>query len=204
MPGRRVACSGSSAARANELAHILLDEGVEGLLSFGIAGGLAPGLAAGSLVVGVAVETPSGEFPADTGWRRRIEQSLPGALCGSIVGADEIVATPAEKLRLHLRRGALAVDLESAAVAQACRDRDRPFAVLRAIADPMERSIPRLALAGVGSGGQVRPFVVAVGLLRRPQDLPGLIRLAADSRSALGALGVACRALGPSLGFQAD
>ena len=39
--------------------------GASGIISFGIAGGLAPDLAAGDWVVGSGVRTEQGRFPAD-------------------------------------------------------------------------------------------------------------------------------------------
>ena len=43
-----------------------------------------------------------------------------------------------------------------------------------------------------------------IGLLRRPGELPGLIRVGRDCRIALRSLRLAVRRLGPALGFEAD
>ena len=101
------------------------------------------------------------------------------------------MSTPAAKALLFASFGALAVDMESGAVAEACVRAGKPFAVLRAIADPAGRGIPALAMRGLGPEGETRPLAVAAGLLRRPGDLPALIRLGRDSQAALAALGVA-------------
>ncbi|KGM29986.1 hypothetical protein P409_35775, partial [Inquilinus limosus MP06] len=52
-----VACSASDPARAERLARDLAGQGATALLSFGIAGGLAPDLPTGALVIGTAVTT---------------------------------------------------------------------------------------------------------------------------------------------------
>ena len=197
-----VACSGGSPARAVILARRLLGEGAAGLISFGIAGGLAPGLRPGALVVGHSVFIGAEEIPCDPRWRDALRQALPHALSGPIAGADEVAANPAQKAALHQIGQALAVDLETASVARICRAAGKPFAVLRAIADPYDRGIPDAALAGLDETGETRPWPVILRLARQPLSLPGLIRVGLDSKAALNALAAAAGQLGPTLGFQ--
>lgn len=195
LAGRQVRCSGGRIVRARELARQLLDEGAEGLISFGIAGGLAPALATGSLVVATSVVAGERRFDADAGWRERLCAALPGAVVGIVAGSPGVVATADAKAALHTRHGAIAVDMESGAVAEACVRAGKPFAVLRAIADPAGRGIPALAMLGLGPDGETRALAVAAGLLRSPGDLPALIRLGRDTRAALAALAEAARAI---------
>lgn len=202
LPGGAIACSGGAPERAYELTKRMLDGGVAGVLSFGIAGALDPRLRSGSLVVGNEVEVGASILRADEGWTHRLSHALPQASIGLILGGEEVAATPAAKQALHRQSGAVAVDLESGAVAEACLSAGRPFAVLRAIADPAERGIPLLATAGLGADGSTRPLAVACGLLRRPQDLPALVRLGLETRAALSALGAAVAILGVTLGFE--
>ena len=49
-------------------------------------------------------------------------------------------------------------------------------------------SVPSAALAGLAPDGGTRPLSVLAALLRRPQDLPGLVALARAQGRALGAL----------------
>jgi adenosylhomocysteine nucleosidase len=201
-PGR-VACSGGVPDRARLLARQLLEEGAEGLVSFGIAGGLAPGLIPGSLVVASGVEVRNQVLSADAQWCRRLLARLPKAQFGVVHGGEVVAATPGAKARLRAGAQAVAVDLESAAVAETCTEAGKPFAVLRAVADPYDRGIPASALVGLDENGDTRPLAVMQALLRRPQDLPGLIRVGLDTKAALQALDQAVRALGPALGFEA-
>src|SRR3977135_4251157 len=92
--------------------------GASGIISFGIAGGLAPHLAAGDWVVGSGVRTEEECFPTDRAWARALLAALPGAVHAEIIGADEPVAHPTEKRRLHAQTGAGAVDQESHGVAR--------------------------------------------------------------------------------------
>jgi hopanoid-associated phosphorylase len=202
LPGVRVVCSGGNAQRARELADRLLAEGADALLSFGIAGGLLEGLPPGSLVVASGVATGGDLVACDAAWSRAMLACLPQAREGVVAGVAEAVATPIAKRRLHESFRALAVDMESGAVAAACAAAGRPFAVLRAVADPVERAIPAAALVGLAPDGRTTALPVIAGLLRRPADLPGVIRLGLDTKAALRALRLAVGRLGPTLGFQ--
>ena len=66
----RVACSGGSPERARAEAARLAAEGATGLVSFGLAGGLAPELRPGDLVLPETVQAPDGRsLPTDPAWR---------------------------------------------------------------------------------------------------------------------------------------
>lgn len=199
-----VACSGGIPAKAKRLAEDLLAAGAAGLVSFGIAGGLAPMLRPGALVIATGVATGGRILAADPAWLLQLLERLPGAFSGLVRGESEIAATPERKSRLYAETGALVVDLESAAVAEACRAAGKPFAVIRAVADPAGRRLPSLALDALDAEGRPLAMKVAAGLLRRPFELPGLIRVGFDSRAALSALGAAVGRLGPALGLQAS
>ncbi|PKU24992.1 nucleoside phosphorylase [Telmatospirillum siberiense] len=196
-----IACSGGIPAKARQIAGELLGAGASGLISFGIAGGLAPMLRPGDLVIGTGVVAGTRTIAADPAWLRQLIGRLPRAVSGLVYGDTDIAATPERKSQLHRETGALAVDLESGAVAEACQAAGKPFAVIRAVADPAGRRLPSLALDALDAEGRPLPMKVAAGLLRRPQELPGLIRVGLDSRAALSALNAAVGRLGPALGL---
>ena len=196
-------CAGGSAGRASEGAAILADRGVRALVSFGLAGGLAAALAPGDLVLADAVVLPDGAtIEPDAAWRERLmtvanARSLTLGVA-RLAGSDTAVASVDKKMAMFRERGACAVDMESHAVAMVARDRGLPFIALRAIADPAARSIPAIALEGLGPEGQVRALRVFGQLLRQPRHLPALVRLASDTRAGLTALGRAASVLGAS------
>jgi len=172
-----------------------LPGGARCLVSFGIAGGLDPDLRPGDVILTDAVV---GEAEA---WRGGMQPLLGelarrvGARDGPVFGAGAILATPAAKARLHRDTGALAVDLESAAVARAAAARGIPFVVLRAIADPAERDLPSAALLPLGAGGRPGYFRILRSVWRQPGQLPGLAGLAREARQALAALAEPAAAL---------
>jgi adenosylhomocysteine nucleosidase len=199
-----VACSGARPARARAEAARLIAEGATGMVSFGLAGGLSPALAPGDLVLADAVVLPNGErIATDPAWRSRlaalIEATAPPH--AAVAGSDRLLVTSAAKQALFAATGALAVDMESHAVSEAARRAGLPFVVIRAIADPADRALPRVATMALGPDGEVRPLAVARSLLERPAELPALLRLGRQSRLALAALRRAVLLAGPELAF---
>ena len=194
-----VACSASDPARAAALARDLISQGATALLSFGIAGGLAPELATGDLVIGTAVATGTAAYPCDPDLAARLAAVLPSAVRGDVWGGDVIVDTAEAKARLHRDSGAIIVDLESAAVAAAAAEAGLPFGVLRAVADPAAHGLPPAALVGLDNEGRPAIGPVLRALARSPGQLPALIRLGRQSSAAMAALLAAAGALGRDL-----
>lgn len=184
---------GGDAARAAAAARRLLAEGVAGLVSFGIAGGLDSALAPGTLLLPQTVLDDGGErWPVDAPWRARLAAALAASGVavgeGDLAGASSAVAAVTQKTALHRRTGAVAVDLESHAVARAAAEAKRPFVALRAVGDPAERSLPPAALVGLDAEGRPALGPVLAAIARDPRQIPALLRVARDTRAALAAL----------------
>ncbi|MGH7000017.1 MAG: nucleoside phosphorylase [Stellaceae bacterium] len=191
--------TGGDGARGRSLAFRAA-ETADGLLSFGIAGGLAPRLAAGALLLPRMVIAANGErLPVDAGLHRRVLTALATAglhaETGDVLALDAIVATPHAKAVQHARHGTLAVDLESLSAARAAQAASKPFLVLRAVADPASRGLPPAALVGLHPSGRAAPGRVLVAVLRQPGQIPELIATARDTRRALSTLRAAMAAL---------
>jgi adenosylhomocysteine nucleosidase len=192
--------SGTPARRASAVAQAIA-AGATGLISFGIAGGLDPRLAPGAVLLPDIVHTEAGEsFETDAPWRSRLMAHIPGAISGAIHCAEAVVARAEEKKSLFDRTNAIAVDLESAAVARAAVDARIPFIVLRAVADPAHRNLPQAAVSALNGEGKVAYGAVFGNLARRPHQFPGLLFLALDARRALAAIHAIAK---PAEGFHA-
>jgi adenosylhomocysteine nucleosidase len=113
---------------------------------------------------------------------------LGGSTGTSILAASKIAATAHEKSLLYRRLRAVAVDLESGAVARVAGEKGLAFAVLRAIADPAELDLPRAAVSALDDEGRVRLGFVLCSILREPGQLPGLIKVGRDAKAARAAL----------------
>jgi hypothetical protein len=93
--------------------------GCNGVISFGIAGGLAPDLAVGAWVVATGVIAAHKRYPTDRDWSRRLLRALGGAVHADIAGVDAPVVQPHEKRLLHHSTSSVAVDMESHVAAEA-------------------------------------------------------------------------------------
>jgi adenosylhomocysteine nucleosidase len=191
--GCRVAVGGGTAAGAEAAVRALVAQGVTGLVSFGLAGGLDPALPAGTLLVPRTVLLDGhGAMQTDAAlcaW-------LGGATPGCLLAGTAVVAGVAAKRALHARTGAVAVDLESGAVALAAARHEVGFAVLRAVCDPAGRDLPPAALAALDRAGAIGALRVLGSVLRAPGQVPGLLRLARDAAAAQRALRERVRLIG--------
>jgi adenosylhomocysteine nucleosidase len=192
--------SGGVATQTTAIAESLLRDGAEALISFGIAGALAPSLAPGDLLVPRAVIDDRGaRFAVDDTWRTQIVDALRGAGLPverrDLLGTSEVAASPARKAEFHRVTGAVAVDLESHLVAAVAARAGKPFLVLRAVSDSAVQVLPDAAVHGLAPSGKPALGRVLLSVARDPRQLPALIRLASDTRHALDALGSALRVI---------
>jgi adenosylhomocysteine nucleosidase len=95
----------------------------------------------------------------------------------------------------HRNTGAVAVDMESSAVAQSARTHGLPFIAVRAIVDTAKDVVPP-AVSAASESGQVRIGRLLLGLLRSPSDLMPLLRLARRYNAATGSLQAVAALLG--------
>ena len=180
---------------------LAIRRGASGVISFGIAGGLAPDLVAGDWIVGSAIRTGQELFPTDRVWAQRLLEMLPGAVHADIVGVDAPVADPLEKRRLHAETGAMAVDMESHIAARIAATHRIPFSSCRVVIDAADRELPPAAMVGLRHDGTPDVLAVLSSLLQQPSQLPALMRTALDARIAQAALRRGRHLLGARLGF---
>jgi adenosylhomocysteine nucleosidase len=200
-----VAEPGGGGVRETEAAiERVLAGGVRALVSFGIAGALAPTLARAALVLpAVLRSSDGGAHWVDLEWHARLvaaarSKNLAFAV-GGMLSSDAIVATAAEKAALYRATGAIAVDMESRLVAAAAARAQLPFIILRAIADPAARDLPTAARIPLREDGRADLAAVFASLVKEPSQIPALLELAGETAAALWALFRGGRALGPAL-----
>ncbi|HYN39712.1 MAG TPA: purine phosphorylase [Rhodospirillales bacterium] len=199
-------CRGPGPAAAAAAAAELLAQGCTALLSYGLAGGLDDDLRPGDIVVAEAVVAADGTArPTDPAWRNALLQRLAerGRRCvgGRLAGVDRPLLTPADKRACGRGLGAGAVDMESTALAQAAADAGLPFLAVRVVLDPLSRPIPSWLATTIDSRGEPRLSRVLAGLAANPLDLPALLRLARDERTAMPSLCHLAVDAGPRFGL---
>ena len=208
-PGSLMVRTGLGPRAAAAAAAELIKGGCQVLVSFGLAGGLAPHLRAGDPFVADSVVARDGAaIDTDPAWRSQLLAAADDRAAtlhvGPLAGSERPVATVEGKLMLHQATHALATDMESHEVAVAAQRSGLPLIVLRVIADTADRPIPAPVLVALTPDGRVRPARLAGGIARAPWLLPPVLRLAGDGRRALRALDGAARLLGSALASPDD
>ncbi len=200
------------AARADLLERALsaaVARGCSGILSFGTAGGLAPDLEPGTVIVADAVEGPFGRVETDVDWSGRLALAIGASPLRARLrrGVQAAVAAPLvsaqDKLALNRATGALAVDMESHIAGAIAAANGVPFAVCRVIVDPAWRTLPSAATAGLRDDGRTSIAPILRELLRQPSQLGALLQVATDARAARHSLVRARHALGTAGALRA-
>lgn len=129
--------------------HLFKETPIAAALSLGIAGGLSPRVQTGDLVVGdrAILRRSSGQesFPCDA---RLVDAAMTvirrwdSRYClGPILTVGRIVLTAEEKRNLAAESGAIALDMESAAIASAASACSVPFLAIRGVLDPVHENL---------------------------------------------------------------
>lgn len=180
-----IACVGPRAARLGELGGDAPPPSL--VVAAGACGALAPTLAVGDLVVPEAVVVGSQRVTVDV---------VPGlAASGTLMTVASVVDTPAAKARLWLETGALAVDMESAAVVAWARHRGARVVVVRGVSDTAHEAVPADLAALVEPGGRVRTASALRAVLARPRAAADAIALGRGAAAALRSVAAALAAL---------
>jgi hopanoid-associated phosphorylase len=198
-PGVLVICRGPEIADTLRLAF---DAGCRSIISFGVAGGLAPDLRPGDWIVASEVIDAQTSRPTHTVWSRNLLETIPEVRYGPVVGVPAPVADPLAKQDLHARTGAIAVDMESHIVAEFAAAHGMSFAVARVIVDPAHRRVPDAALIALRPGGGTNLTAILREVLAKPAQVLPLLRIAGDAYAARSALLRLRRLLGPGFGIS--
>jgi len=199
-PGVRVVCR-TAGSELEAVAENAVRQGYRGMISFGVAGGLASHLRAGDWVVASAIRESQTVRATDAAWSRKLLGMIDGAIHAPIVGVDAPIAEPAKKRELHRATGAAAVDMESHVVARVAGANKLAFAAVRVVVDPAHRAVPPAALIGMRPDGRANVSAVLRDVMARPSQLSPLARIAVDAFAARAAMVRVRRLLGPHFGL---
>jgi adenosylhomocysteine nucleosidase len=184
--------SGAGRQNAARAAQLLVESGVDRLVSWGCAAGLNPQYRPGDLVLAAYCQTVSGDrLVTDTAWRDLLKSVLPVSVnCheGVLVEATGLIAESHAKADMANRTGADALDMESVAIAEIANAKQLPFLVVRAVADPVEMDLPEAVRIAFNNDGEVEMGKLLKHLVLHPMQLPGLIRLGRHFNAASATL----------------
>ena len=163
---------------ATRIEQALQREQPELLISGGFAGGLDPELRVAELVADSRRSCPA--------LLARIHESVRR---GEFLSVSSPLETVAAKSVAFRDTGALAVDMETEAIARACSAAGVPALFIRAISDAAADEIPLPFEASYDLRLQrPRPLGVCLALLRRPAKLPRFVRFLRDLKTARATL----------------
>ncbi|MGQ9734510.1 MAG: phosphorylase family protein [Candidatus Bipolaricaulia bacterium] len=180
---------------------------IELLVSCGFAGGLAPSLGPGALVLAEQLLLEDGqEIEVEKGLLSRAFAALEplGASRGPVLTVAKPVRTVEEKRRLGQKTRALAVEMEAFWAAEFARAHGVPSLAVKAVLDPLEQALPKFIEALAPSprpgpdgdeGHHQLALALATTLARRPWQAWSLGQLAGTARLASRQLALALEAL---------
>jgi len=150
-----------------EAAYSVLEEALDTcesptmILSTGFCGGIDPSLCTGQIVLAEQILYQEEEITIDHTLVRRAQQALKDAGIGFVSGrtscTDRIVNKVDEKSELR-KKGAIAVDMESAILAHLAKVKGIGFLVLRGVLDPASSSLPLTTNKCIGGSVLMHPL----------------------------------------------
>lgn len=154
------------------------ERGVEALISTGYCGALDTSLKLAEIFVATSVNGEAALPPRCAASYR----------AGPLASVDRIVGTAAGKRELA-GSGAMAVEMEAAAVSREASARGVPFYCIRAISDEAEEDLPLDFNRFRKLDGRLSRARILAGVLQHPGKIPALIKLDRSANLASRALG---------------
>ena len=183
--GRRIVAvvtSMGTASAARTTARLLDSDDVDHVLAVGIAGGVAPDLTIGELLVPAHVELEA------TGERLAHRPLEGGRGQGTLLTTDRLHNTAAAVDELR-DRDVVAVDMETAAIAATAEARGVPWSVLRAVSDRAgDAVVDEELLAMTHPDGRADLAATARYLVRHPDRFGHLRTLGRGMRAAVSTI----------------
>jgi adenosylhomocysteine nucleosidase len=177
---------GTTAAASG--AAVLIKSGARALASWGMAGGLDPTLAPGTVFLPSEVLGVDGRAELTAApWRECLTAAIAATTAvatGRLLTSARAIGSVDDKARLFRETGARAVDMESLAVAQVAREAQVPFIAVRVIVDSAADVLPKVVTAAADREGHLQIWRLIGALALAPGELAPLFRLAQRYRAA--------------------
>jgi len=131
-------------AAAEATASVLEILAPKWLISTGFAGGLVSELRRGHVVMANSVANKEGvEIPIPLDLTEEQVESSPGLFIGRLLTVDRIIREVDEKKSLGETHQAVAVDMETLAIAQKCQEHPTRLLSVRIISDAVDQPLPK-------------------------------------------------------------
>jgi len=198
-------CSGIGAENARQASQQLIDKGVTRLISWGCAAALDSQLQAGDLVIPKILHCiDHQELSIDNPWRDHALTVL-SALnprTEKLIESTKLVAQSTDKQTLYQSTQAIALDMESVAIANIAITNNIPILVIRAIADPASMSLPQAISYALNQQGLVNLPRLLRFIACHPGEIPALAKLGLHFQQAKNKLKCVAKQLDIIVGFD--
>jgi len=183
-----VAYSGAGPTNSTAAAELLVAKGAARLISWGCAAALGASLKPGDLILAdKLIDAENNELAINADWHSYVQSILANFVVvtgGCLVESVSIVSTSTDKKQLHSLTGAVALDMESIAIAKVAKQYTLPFLAIRVIVDPVEMNLPLAINHSLNDGGEIVLKKLLAFLFLHPAELPGLIKLGLNFNAA--------------------
>jgi adenosylhomocysteine nucleosidase len=194
-----LAYSGAGANNARSTSELLIEQGANRLISWGCAAALSETLNPGDLVLAdTLIDAEGAQIAIASDWHSYTKNLLAASLqvhTGSLVESLSIVATSLDKKHLHTQTGAVALDMETIAIAKVALQHQLPFLAIRAIADPVNMDLPKAINHSLNNEGDIMLGKLLLFIALHPSELPGLIKLGLHFNNAKNTLKLVAKQL---------
>ena len=157
-----VVYSGTGPINARSAAEHLITQGATKLISWGCAAALSESLKPGDLILANAListeESKAITLNVCANWHQQTTKLLASVVkvtSGGLAESKGIVSSSEDKKKIHGNTNAVALDMESIAIAQVANQHALPFLAIRVIADPVEMSLPLAITHSLNQQGDV-------------------------------------------------
>lgn len=173
--------SGAGAENARKAAELAIEKGATKLMSWGCAAALSPDLKMGDLVLAESLISSDGqEISVNATWHQHAKKVLGSEIIaykGALIASEKIVSSAQEKQAIFEKTGAIALDMESGAIAKVATHYALPFLVIRAIADPASMDLPNALENALNEKGEVAITRILKSIVLNPKEIPHLIQV---------------------------
>jgi len=195
---------------------LLESTSVDLLISAGVAGGIRHGLKVGDLVMAERVgytrqdDFDEEELQLDSDFvckeeivrlARQYSNDPESKLhFGNLLTVDKVISRASTKRRIGEQNSFLAVEMESAAVAQVACEKGVDFAAIRSISDDIDDDLQLDYDNLISDDGKVKVTSIALSVLKNPKKLALLSRLNKQTKTAAKSLAYFMTKLVPLIG----
>ncbi|CAA9889247.1 conserved hypothetical protein [Candidatus Methylobacter favarea] len=183
-----VAYSGAGSKNAQTAAELLVSKGVTRLISWGCAAALSSLVKPGDLTLAATlIDAEYTRIDINSPWHRSTKNLLSQSIVvhtGQLAESKSLISSSKDKKQLQSKTGAIALDMESIAIAKVAKQHKLAFLAIRAIADPVTMDLPEAVNHSLNDQGDILLGKLLFFIVRHPAQLPGLIKLALHFHAA--------------------